>query len=944
MEEENIMKVLSMNLTSLRSNLKIAVAKVGVAAGLTLSLLMTGCGGGSTESMLTSAKEYLAKNDNTAAVIQIKNAIQKAPDSAEARFLLGSVLLKTGDFAGAEVELRRALDLKYAPDTVVPEIARALLAQGQFKKLTDEFAKMELGSAKARAELMTLVSSAYVGLGKSDLAQAALSSALASNPTYVPALIARAWQTAVAKDFDGAYGLVEDITLKNPNNAEAWRLKGDIHLFGRNQPDEALAAYRKAIEAKPDFLAAYTNSLTILLSRGDIAEASKQLDQLAKIAPNSPQTKYLQAQLAYQKRDFKMARELSQQLIKIAPDNPMALQLAGAVELQLNSLLQAELLLNKAVAAAPELVLARRMLVMTYLRTGQPTKALTTLNQGLAKGIVDPESDSVAGEVYLQNGDVKKAEEYFAKASKAAPKNNRKRTSLALAQMMTGNTDTAFGELQDIAASDTGVTADLALISVHLRRSEYDKALKAIESLERKQPDKPLAANLQGRTLLAKKDLAGARKSFERALTIDANFFPAIASLATMDLTDKKPENAKKRFEALLSTNPKNVQALLALAELSARSGGTKDETAKLLGKAIEASPTDVAPRLLLIDFQLKGGDPKQAMSSAQNAVAALPDSPEVLEALGRVQQASGEQNQAVTTFTKLAAMQPLSPSPYMLMAGVHMVAKNKDAAASSLRKALEIKPDMIEAQRGLIILSVEANKLPEAFAISKTVQKQRPKEAIGYVLEGDVNTSQKKWDDAAAIYRTGLKEAPSPELAIKLHSVLSASGKAADAEKFAAGWVKDHKDDVAFQFYLGDLAIAKKDYAVAEKNYTAVVKLQPNNAAAFNNLAWVTGKLNKPGAIEFAETANRLAPNQPALMDTLAMLLSDKMEYAKALEWQSKAVSAQPQNAMFKLNLAKIHINGGKKDLARKELDELAKLGDKFAGQAEVTTLIKSL
>ena len=167
---------------------------------------------------------------------------------------------------------------------------------------------------------------------------------------------------------------------------------------------------------------------------------------------------------------------------------------------------------------------------------------------------------------------------------------------------------------------------------------------------------------------------------------------------------------------------------------------------------------------------------------------------------------------------------------------------------------------------------------------------------------------------------------------------------RSADADKFAAGWVKDHADDVAFQFYLGDFAIAKKDYAVAEKNYSAVVRMQPTNAAAFNNLAWVTGKLNKPGAIEFAETANRLAPNQPALMDTLAMLLSDKKEYAKALEWQSKAVTAQPQNAMFKLNLAKIHISGGKKDLARKELEELAKLGDKFAGQAEVASLMKAL
>ena len=915
-----------------------------IGSGLALTLFLAGCGGGSTESMLASAREYVAKNDNKAAVIQIKNALQKSPDSAEARYLLGTILLKTGEVASAEVELRKALELKFPADQVVPDLARAMLAQGQFKKVTDEFGKTELGAPPARAELLTLISSAYSGLGKPDLSKAALAAALAAEPGHVPAQIASAWQKATEKDFEGAFALVEDITTKNPKNHDAWRLKGDLYFFGKNQPTEALAAYRKAIELKPDFVLAYSSSLSILLSRGELEEAGKQVEQLAKLAPNSPQTKYLQAQLAYQKRDFKSARDQSQQLLRMAPTNARALQLAGVVEFQLNSLLQAELLLAKAVATSPELLLARRILILTYLRSGQSAKALATLNQSLGKGRLDPEFDSVAGEVYLQNGDAKKAEEYFAKAAAAAPNDTRKRTSLALTHMMTGKADSAFGELQDIAASDTGVTADMALISAHLRRSEFDKALVAIDRLEKKQADKPFAANLRGRTLLAKKDIPNAVKSFERALTIDPNFFPAVASLASLDLGGKRPDDAKKRFETLLAINPKNGQALLALAELSARAAAPREETAKLIVKAIDANPVDPAPRLLLIDFYLTAGDTKQAMSVAQNAVAALPDTPEMLEALGRVQQASGELNQAVTTFTKLIAVQPLSPKPFLLLADAQISAKNPDAATQNLRKALEITPALVEAQRGLIMLSLQAKKFPEAVAMARTVQTQRPKQPIGYVLEGDVGAAQKKWDEAATAYRAGLKDAPSPELAVKLHSAVSAGGKTVEADKFATAWVKDHPSDAAFQFYLGDFALARKDYAGAEKNYTSVVRLQPTNAAAFNNLAWITGRLNKPGAVEFAETANKLAPNQPALMDTLAMLLSDKNDYSRALELQTKVLAAQPQNALFKLNLAKIHIKGGKKDLARKELDELVKLGDKFGGQSEVSGLLKDL
>ncbi|WP_114971796.1 XrtA/PEP-CTERM system TPR-repeat protein PrsT [Rhodoferax ferrireducens] len=909
-----------------------------------VSMLFAGCGD-QPDAMLISAKDYLAKNDNKAAVIQIKNALQSNPDLPEARYLLGTALLDSGDPIGAETELRKALDLKYPQDTVIPPLARALLAQGHARKLTDEFAKVELSQPSPKASLQMSLVSAYAMQGKAELSQAALDAALLADPDYAPARIAQARQKAMQRDFDGALAMAEAVIAKSPRSHEAWKLKGDILLYAKNQLVDALAAYRKAIEIKPDFLPGHAAVITLLMRQGNLEEVEKQVDQLKKFAAQHPQSKYFEAQLAFQKKDFKLARDLSQQVLKAAPGNLQGLQLAGAVELQLNSLLQAEGYLSKAVQMAPELLLARRLLVVTYLRSGQPAKALATLLPGLNRKNIDPGLLAVAGEVYLQNGDVKSAEQYFAKAAQQNPKDGRNRTSLALTHLMSGQVDSAFEELQDIAGSDTGTTADLALISAHLRRQEFDKALKAIDGLEKKQPDKPLAAHLRARTLLAKRDVAGAKQSFERALAIDPTYFPAVVSLAGLDVADKRPDDAKKRFEAVLAKDPKNSQALLALAELAARSGATKEDVAKLIGSAVAANPTDVSARLLLIDFHLRNKEFKTASSAAQNAVAALPDSPEVLDALGRTQQASGELNQAIATFNKLAGMQPLSPLPQVRLAEAHMAAKNKEAAGNSLRKGLEIKPDLLDAQRALILLDLDGKKFQDALTMARTVQKQRPKEAVGYVLEGDVNAFQKNWESAATAYRVGLKQiSSSSELALKLHSVLLASGKGAEADKFSATWQKGNPKDATFLSYLGDGAIARKDYGDAEKNYATVVKLQPNNAVAYNNLAWVSAKLNKEGAISYAEKANTLAPNQPAFMDTLAMLLSDRGDYAKAIELQVKALALQPQNALFKLNLAKIHIKGGKKELAKKELDELNKLGDKFAGQTEVATLLKSL
>ena len=914
-----------------------------VLSAILVSLLLAACGD-TPQSMLLSAKNYLAKNDTKSAVIQIKNALQSDPNLPEARFLLGTALLESGDPVGAETELRKALELKHPQDLVIPPLARSLLAQGQAKKVTDEFANIELSQPAAKASLMMTLASAYAMQDKAELSQAALSAALLAEPGYAPALIVQARQKAGQGDIDGALVMADEVIAKSPQSHEAWKLKGDLLLVAKNQVNDALEAYRKATEIKPDFIAGHVAVTMILLRKGDLAAAAAQIAQLKKIAPNHPRTTYLEALLAFQKKDFKLARNLAQQVVRVAPGNVEGLQLAGALELQFNSLLSAEGYLNKAVQAAPTLALARRLLVVTYLRSGQPARAMETLLPGLKQEKIDPELLSLAGQVYLQNGDLKKAEEYFEKAISQAPKDGGKRTALALTHLMSGSVDTAFEELQNIAGSDAGTTADLALISAHLRRLEFDKALKAIEGLEKKQPDKPLAAFLRARTLLLKGDTVGAKKSFERALTIAPSYFAAVASLAEMDLAAKKPEDAKKRIEAVLAKDPKNGQAWLMLVRLAGRSGTAKEDMSRLIGKAVAANPTDPAPRLLLINFHLRNKDFKQALSAAQNAVSALPDRPELLDALGLAQQASGEFNQAIASYNKLAAMQPLSPRPQMRLANAHLAEKNKEAAYSSLRKALEIKPDLLEAQRTLIALDLDGKKFPAALTTARTVQQQRPKEAAGYVLEGDINLFQKNWDSAATAYRAGLKQVNSSELAIKLHYVLLASGKVAEADKFLASWRKDNPKDVAFLFYLGGRAIARKDYSDAEKSYLEVLKLQPNNAVAYNNLAWVSAKLNKDSAIGYAEKANALAPNQPRFMDTLAMILSEKGDYAKAVELQNKVLVLQPSNPAFKLNLAKIHIKGGHKDLARKQLEELNKLGNKFSAQPEVAALLKNL
>ncbi|MCE2915611.1 MAG: tetratricopeptide repeat protein, partial [Rubrivivax sp.] len=70
----------------------------GAALALVAALLAGACSQGSSEKdLLASARSYFDKKDYAAATIQLKGALQKNENSAEARLLLGQTLLEQGD-------------------------------------------------------------------------------------------------------------------------------------------------------------------------------------------------------------------------------------------------------------------------------------------------------------------------------------------------------------------------------------------------------------------------------------------------------------------------------------------------------------------------------------------------------------------------------------------------------------------------------------------------------------------------------------------------------------------------------------------------------------------------------------------------------------------------------------------------------------------------------
>ncbi len=919
-----------------------------MAAGAVALALLAGCGEPAVPGLMGKVRTAIAKKDTEAARISLKTVLRQAPDNAEARFLLGQLLLDGGDLAAAEAELRRALELQHPQTQVLPLLATSMLGQNKAALLLQQFGSSRLDEPEAQARLQTSLAAAEAGSGDLDAAGARLQALLRAQPGHVPAQLLRARLAAARGDTTDALAQVQALLARQADNAEAWQLQGDLLLRGKpGEPPPptgpAIAAYQQALQRKPGSVGAHAALIGLHLAAADLGAAGGQLQALQKVAPKHPQTLFFEAVLAEQKGEHKRARELAQLLLRSAPDNPQLLLLAGRTELRLDNLAQAEAFFAKAMQQQPAAAAPRQQLAQVLLRSGQADKALATLAPLLDGNAVNVETLTLAAQAQLLKGDSAAADAAFARAAKLRPDDLRVRLALALSNLAKGKSPSALAEVRAVAAADKGTSADMALINLLTRANDLPAALKAVDALAAKLPNDALPDQLRGRIALQTRDTAAARRHFEAALARNADYLPALAGLAALDLADKQPAAAKARFEAVLQRHPRNTGAMLALAELTARVGGTPAEVGKWLNAAVAADPEDTTARMLQVDQLLAGQQTKAALEAAQAGLVALPNNPELLDRLGRAQLLSGDAQQAVGTFSKLVAAVPRSALPQLRLADAQTAARNPGAAAAAVRRAAEIAPDQLPVQQAQVNMALQENRLDQALAIARKVQAQRPDEAAGFSMEGDVALRQKDWDGAVVVLRKAVLRKQPGDAAQRLHAALSAGKKTTEAAAMAQDWRQKHPDDQGFVLHLGDLALAGGQSAEAEALYRQVIARQPGNVPALNNLAYVLASQKKPGAVALAEQALKLAPKSAAVMDTLAMALAAEQQLPRALEVQKQAVAAAPAASNFRLQLAKLLIQSGDKRNARSELSALAALGNKFPNQAEVSALIKT-
>ena len=530
------------------------------ASLLVLALAAGGFAGCSREPTaqehLQAARAFLAAGDHKAALIELKNTLAQQPSNAEVRFLLGSSYLDLLQPASAEIELRRALELGYDRVAVLTALSRSLSGQDKHQKVLDELAayRRERGS-ELPPELLTMQATAQLALGQVAQATASLNAALQQAPTHAPAHLGLAWVATAASDTDATLRHIEEAIRHRPDDPEAWMFKGDT-FRRKSLPKEAEADYKQAIAVGPKDLRPHLRLIDLYATLGRYDEARAEIAQVRKVEPQHVEAMYQLAALAIKELQVRRGRRAVQQVLKRYPDHALSMLVAGTAAHYLGKTEAADKYLSAYLKRDPRNAFARKLLAANFLQAKQPALALETVAP-LAVRSEDITAVAIAGTAALESRQFVKAVGYLERAVALAPKDAGLRTKLAASRMGLGETLPGIADLEVATRLDEkSARPDVMLIMTHLTRRDYDKALAAIALMEKKSPRDPAVYNLRGLALEGKKDPAGARTNFEKALSLQPDYFVAASNLAAQDFRAGNREAARERFTRLLEKNP----------------------------------------------------------------------------------------------------------------------------------------------------------------------------------------------------------------------------------------------------------------------------------------------------------------------------------------------------------------------------------------------------
>ena len=903
--------------------------------------VLAACGGESAQEHLAQANKFLLEDNYDSAIIELKNVLQIDKQSAEARWLLGKSYLDMGDILSAEKELQRSLKLGWSHDDVLPALARVMLAQGKYA----EVGKLDNTGlqAHAMASLMASKAMAAMALGENRKGKKLIESALEYEPESSEALIAKARILANQGDLANAGATLDELLSRDPDNGNAWDIMGDIQLSQKDS-DGALASYTKAIEHSQMSYGSVFKRALLYLRLEKYEEAQADTSELLEVSANHPGANYIQGLLHFQAEKYPEAISAFSVAEPAFKQFPLALFFLASAQLIEGHLDLAQVQAVRFNNLLPESIRGRKLLATIYLQQSKFEDVQELMGPVLDADPNDIGALNLMSNALLRDGKIDEGITLLARVAELQPDSPLAQVRLGAGLLMGGNNDDATQHMESaLELAPEFQQADILLVMNHVQKRDFEAAIKAAEAYRKRHLTSVTPYNLLGRVYLEAGQRVEAKAAFEKVLTLDEGDPAANHNLAQMALSDGDVGAARKYYLVILEKREDYLPALLQLAMLGARENNVQEVEARL-EQAMKAHPTELQPRLLMARYRLSQGRPDKIAPLFAELEEVQQKSPQVLQLIALAQLSENENTEAQYTLEQLMESTTDTPGLHLMMAKAALGSGDGKRAERELRKALELDKNYLPARISLTRVMLAGGRIDEFNDQLEILQAQAPDNVDVLILRAASAAKAGNSTEAIILAEQAYALAPVRGALLALASHKAISGDNNGARQLYRDWLDTHPDDVIILLVLADSLYKAQEIEGAVTQYEKVLKLDPDNVTALNNVAWHIRERKPAKALEYIQHAASLMPDSADVMDTLAVVEYGNKNYVPALRAIDRALDERPNDLTLMYHRAMILAGSGESSAAIKLLEKIFSGGDGFPEVEEAKELLDNL
>ena len=621
--------------------------------------------------------------------------------------------------------------------------------------------------------------------------------------------------------------------------------------------------------------------------------------------------------------------DLKSQLLDKDPNSVQGLRLKGNLLLRAdNNFKEAVATLRKADTLSPgqpEVVLP---LVQSLLGDNQTQEA-----EKLARSLIDKQKTytpiyDLLYLFYLRNNRLEDAEAIL----KAKVANNPKRLEfllqLAAYYYSTRRKPDMESALQQVTANSKDFPgARLAVGEFYLRIQDYDSAIRQYQQGQRDNPKQK--ASYQKKTaeaLVSQGKRTEATRLLDEILKESPQDDQAKAMRAALLIEPGHPEQVQtaiNELQSLVGRMPKNAVLRFNLGRALA-SKGQLEQARTQFQESVKIEPSYLPPRLALARLHYLRREFAASLEAAQDILQIdprnLPAKLQRNDALMALNNLSQARQDIVTTVKE----HPNSTDAVFQLAMLNFNERKYKEAEDIFSKLYQGGSGDMRGLMGLTETYAAQNNYDKAIQLLKAELTKNPERSDMRWALANLEVRSQKYDLAIVDFQWMLQRNPkSPDLYFSLGETYRRKGDL----KAAIEHVRKARDlspnSANLWLTLGVLLDSTGQPAEARISYDQVLKIEPDNAIALNNLAYMIaetgGDLDQ--ALTLAQRAKQKLPQDLNIADTLGWIYIKKNLSDSAIEIFRDLTTKNPANPTYRYHLGMAFYQKGDKPQAKREL-----------------------